>query len=601
MKPRDPNRTQAFPGFQSREEFERFERFTRSRRQFLSSGLRTAMAVAAAQFLPGHIHADSDLGLEIDQKRRVFGVTDGTRRKGAGATGGRTNLTAADIRFNGFHRFPDASSGLQVMGTSGNAIMALTYSPERGTLLVGANDDNDDVRLYELAVPSSPAGPLPNSAPILTCVANWGDYIRDKLQPIVSSASMAVHHIFWDAHSQGIYTWYNLPYQLDNGPTLVWTRLTGTAAQRVADPVTYTAETYGGWRNNISAWTIWGGAIKLPQVWADANTGGYDVAFSGSRAKSGVGHSHGPSLVTSDLHLFNPLTTPFDPGGTGTPNGTAYSITSQKKIWLTGILGAEHIRTNTVSKLCSHPLDDPYSYTCTTFPSEAPLELALQIFGTQSPAKGETDTFMSTLFFDNGVKWGILNFASLADTPPAYSPTIIANGWDADGIIHRGYSNLKAATPPADGSHWYHNDPLEPLYGTYTAWSPNLSCCHGMIDQEFSATGPWAVCREKFIFLYSPDTYAASIASGNLAHLHNTYADETINLRPMMEAVMGTNLPYVDPPGQQGSLNEAFGGYCQIGNKFFVTMRSLENSRNSTGGTTSTKVWRAVLAEFEVI
>lgn len=583
------------PRLRSKDEFERFERFTRSRRAFLSSGMRTAMAIAALKYLPGQVHADSDLGHLLDQsKGRLFGPADPTRRKAVGAqVGERTNLTAANIRVKGFWRLPGATSGLQSVSYAG--MNSVTYAPSRGTMFLGAGASGAaQSTLYEITFPVGAPGATPRTGPILPCLANWGQYILGKLQP--TGGSYAVAFIDWDARTEGLYTWYNVSYQLGNNPTLVWTRFNGTAAQRVANPATYVAETLGGWRASTSAWPLWGGFVTCPQDWADLYLGGYPVAFGGGRSKSGVGHSHGPGLSSSDMHLFAPATTPIDPGGHSTPVGTAYSITAQRKIWLDG-QGAEseQIRTNTVSKMCGFPLPDR---TCTSYPSDAPLSMAEQVFGTQNTASGETDSVVAQRFFDNGSQWGFLNFCSMPHTPPGYSPTIIASGQDPDGIIHRGYSDLT-------NSFWYHSDPADPLFGTTTAWVPDKSCCHSMIDWHFSSTGPWAICREKWILGWNPDSYAASITSGNLAYFDNTYADWTLNIRDLLEAFTGLTFPYTGTDAGAGeiggSFNGSLGGPIVVGNRILMLLEDFENSRNSAGTEVANGTWRPVLVELEVV
>ncbi len=551
--------------FKSREELDRAMRHV-SRRNFIEGSLSAAILAAAAAFYPPDVAAQARYRL---------------RRKPAPQVGGgRTALTAADIQFNGFHRFPDASgSDLQNITTNSNSVMSVTYSADRGTwFFIGGTGSNQQV-LYEMALPSEAATLNPDTAPTLATVANWGTYTSGALKPVTEN-SWAVAHIFWDTTSQGIYTFYNVGYQLNNSPTLIWTALSGTAAQRVAG--TASATTYGGWRNNIHAWSMWGGPLVVPQDWADDHLGGAPIAFHGGRSKSGVGHSHGPGLTTSDLHSFDPLTAPYDTGGGNTPDGTLYSITSARKIWLTGGDG-EKIVTNTTSKICGMLGAPDYpSYTCPFDPDVAPIQDCDHVFGTQQIDVGETDSLPFALFFDNGTKWGIVNFASLVDTPTGYMSTIVANGWDDEGIVHRGYANYSHSVLDANG-----------VVGN----APLSTCCHGQYDPTWQSTGPFATCREKFLYLYSPDTYAASIATGDLAHLDGTAPDETINLRTLMEAAMGTTIPY----NGDGSFNEGFGGAMQVGNKIYVTIKKFEDSRNSDGGSTGTKVYRAVLAEFEII
>jgi hypothetical protein len=555
--------------FKNREELDRAIRHV-SRRNFIEGSLSAAILAAAAAFYPPDVAAQARYRL---------------RRKPAPPVGGgRTALTAADIQFNGFHRFPDAGSGDGTMNNSGDAIMAVTYSPERGTwFTIGSSTTPSGSTLYEMSLPSETPSMDPDAGPILTKVANWGQYI---LGDLVGDGlnSPAVAHIHWDSTSEGIYTWYNVGYTLGNQQTLVWTSLNGTAAQRTSDPVTYVATTRGGWRNNYSAWSMWGGPLILPQDWADLHTDGAPFAFSGSRSKSGVGHSYGPSLVTTDLHTFDPSTAAADAGGDNTVVGTNYSITSTRPIWLNGKTGGETIPTNTTTKICGQALGEPDypKYTCAYDPWQNPLRTAEQIFGTDEQAVGETDSIMFALFFDNGEKWGVINFASLADTPAGYMSTIVANDWDDDGIVHRGYANYLHKAVDENG--------------VLTSWNES-TCCHGQVDSTWQSTGPWATCREKFLYLYSPDTYAGSIATGNVASLKDRFPDETINLRTLMEAAMGAVIPYVG----NGGFCPGFGGAFQYGNKIYVTMKRFENSRNSSGAETGTRVPRAVLAEFEII
>jgi hypothetical protein len=551
--------------FKNREELDRAMRHV-SRRNFIEGGMSAAILAAAAVFYPPDVAAQARYRLR--------------RKPTSAGTGARTVITSANIQFNGFHRFPDASgSSLQNITTNSEAVMSVTYSAERGTWFTIGGTAKNQQFLYEMALPSEAATLNPETAPILTVLANWGQYTSAALRPTTEN-SWTIAHIHYDSYSDGIYTWYNVGYQLDNSPTLLWTSLSGTAAERVAGTASQT--TVGGWRNNINAWTMWGGPFVVPQDWADTYLDGAPIAFNGARSKSGVGHSHGVGLTTSDLHLFDPANTPTDPGGGNTANGTAYSITSARKIWLTGGDG-EKIVTNTTSKICGNLSGSEYpAYTCPYDPDTAPIQDSTHFFGTQQIDVGETDSIPFALFFDNGTKWGIINFASLADTPTGYMSTIVANGWDDDGIVHRGYANYARGSLDVNGD--------------VTTW-PNSTCCHGQVDSTWQSTGPWTPCREKFLYLYSPDTYAASIATGNLAHMNGTAPDETINLRTMMETAMGTTIPYTG----SGSFNEGFGGAMQIGNKIYMTIRKFEDSRNAQGGSTGTKVYRSVLAEYEIV
>ncbi len=519
-----------------------------TRRDFLTASGAAALLAAVAAVYPPDVVAQARYRL---------------RRKPAPPPSATKNvITASDITFLGFYAMPYVPgnpTGAGSVVAKGSSPMSITRRTDNGNFLVmgggqGGQGTTGLARLYEVALPASEPSTSLASAPSLTYVTRWGtNFMAGNDDPADSYTALS---LFWDENATGgagVYSTYQTSYQVYNSPCLMFTELTGSA----------TATTYGPWRTNIGSKVFAGNAFSVPQTWADDYLDGHTIATS-TKAFGGAGHSHGVSIMQSDLDDFAPRTAAVNTGPYGTTIGTDYAITAESKIYHDK---THRMATTAVYKNCTSIAGEPDypKYSCAL---GGTADYGDQIFGSDDPSDGTGDTVSAACFVDLDDKWGVLNFTQIVDTPTGYTAP-----FDADGVSHRGYAALGGTNGyvDADGER---------------------CCCHGQPDYGNSGSpGPFSHTAEQHVDIYDPSRLSDIISLGlPINSLEGELPDTRIKLRDLIPTY-----PFVG----SGSGGNGFGNGVVVDNdnrRVYICLRTFKETAGTTEGTT----YRGVMLVFGI-
>lgn len=359
--------------------------------------------------------------------------------------GTKAVLTPADLRLEGFYRFPIADLFWN------HPSFALRKVNGQTRLFCNANVDSGEYPLMEFAVPSSAPSLTHGSAPALTTVRNWGKYRAGHVITNNRDNPNYPGGLFWD----------------DQTSTLWWTYADGyipsywfpnVGATKIND-ATGGFQSYGPWSTTWLPQRTLGKMVPIPEAFAKAYTGGKRIGMGAFPSSGAAGGPWGACLSAASLP--DPVTTPPDPW-----NATPRSIVNH------GLLlhDLEHRQArNTRYNLCGYnvPYDPAQGGT---------LVRGQPIFGSQNPGSGTMDAMTVAAWVDLPDKHGVIFLGTLASTP---SGVRLPN--DADGYAHMWYG-------PGTCVHGQ-VDPFFQATGPATAYRQTMAWIYNPDDLVNTATG----------------------------------------------------------------------------------------------------------------
>lgn len=371
------------------------------------------------------------------------------------ALNARAVLTAGDLRFVGFIRFPSSVGNLWYTHPS---LAMRTVAGNRRAFIFG-NIPTDNSPVYEFDLPDAPPQQSLESAPTAILRKNWGEIQAGRT--LTGGDSRAMGGLYWDASRNALWWSYGAGYvPTSHHPTIGATILNDQSG---------TFQSYGPWRTQWTSQRTRGAFASLPSAFASAYTAGNSVGVMSHQASGNATSPFG--AILSAIKLPDPTSTPPD-----TVGSTHFTCANQGII----LHDLDHPQSRDARyKVCGWNV----RYDCSKGTYITP---GTQVFGGPEPSAGENDTMNACVWVDLPDKHGLLYFGQLVTTPAGYR----ASG-DPDGLVHMGYGDLGATAKPG-------------------------SCCHGQDDPFWQATGPFAHYRVPMGWIYNPTDLIAS-AQGQAA------------------------------------------------------------------------------------
>lgn len=380
---------------------------------------------------------------------------------------GKALLTSADLSLLGFYRFPYATWNL---ADGGNSLAIRTVGAE--TRLFTYTYDGSPVanKLLEFVLPTgdAPSTTLA-SAPRMTYVRDYGNIWANAVP--AGSGVAATSGLRWDEALHGIWWHYSDAYAPSPNsyhPTVGFTYI---------NPTTHATTSYGPWRQQEYANSVFGTQVQIPESFANAYTGGKRWGVT-SWAHSGYAECQvGCNLIVQDLP--DPFTAPADTTA-ARPYAGQYTIGNQRILF--------HDITHPQARdqnwaICSWSKSGDaghqhYDCRLNNYIDQGPATWSGPVGATYT----EEDSASGAVWVDTPTKHGLVFFGQLITTPTGYTPPG-GSQW-----VHA----------------WYGNPTHASATGSTAAGYEDGKCCHGQGDSWWGATGPGAHYRVPHSWIYDP-------------------------------------------------------------------------------------------------
>lgn len=396
--------------------------------------------------------------------------TSTIKAAGGGALrAGKALLTSNDLELLGIYRFPYSTWNL---ADGGQPLAMRTVGAETRLFTFTYDGSPAERKLLEFSVPTGDAPSMTlSTAPRMTYVRDYGDIWSGMVTSSGLGGAWAISGLRWDESLHGLWWHYSdgyAPSPNSYHPTVGFTYI---------NPTTHATSSYGPWRQQEYANSVFGMQTQIPAWFADAYTNGHRWGVV-SGAHSGYAECQvGCNLIVQDLP--DPFTAAADTTA-ARPYAGQYTIGNQRILF--------------------HDIDRPqardqdWAICSWSKPGDAGhqhYDCRLNEYIDQGPATWsgpvgvtytEEDSAAGGVWVDTPTKHGLVFFGQLITTPSAY-------------------------TPPG-GSQWVHAWYGDPTHASTTgstgAGYVDGSCCHGQDDTWWGATGPGAHYRVPHSWIYNP-------------------------------------------------------------------------------------------------